>query len=332
MTADTLYAPWPEGSRRTWGWAAIALVVVSYFVSALPIGIGVVVFTVQRTMAGAGPAEIEAALAGSTMSFLIPLLLAQFVLWGGLAIAWAKLFEKRTLASLGLVLRGWSRRYGGGLLVGVGLVVVLTLGVGLVATGAPEAADAGELELAGADWSRLAETGILLALVGVAAVFLIQGAAEELVFRGWLMSTLVARWGRVAGVVASCLVFMLFHAHVFISGLAFGAVAMLGVGATGVFFAVYALWTRNIVGVAAVHGAFNASAVIGPVAGRLAAEPDRPLGDIVSEVFESATGMAGPEAVAVGPELFVQLVLFGALSGIMVWRLSRRRAAAAMHE
>lgn len=325
MSIRALYAPWPEGARRTWGWGALGLIVFSYGLSSAPVMVGTILF-VALDMAGANGDALGAqqALSENTLTVLLPLLLAQFVLWGVLALVWAKLFERRDLASMGMAPVGALRRYLVGLPLGVGLVLLIGLAA-LALSGLLGEAGAVPETPAGYDMSRAVTTAALGGYALLIGVFLVQGGVEEVVFRGWLMSTLVARWGHGPGVVAASFAFAALHAHVFVSGLVYGAVALTGIGLTGLVFALMAVWRRHIAEAAAAHGAFNATAVIAPTMMLLATDPDHDIHSAVAQVFTGATGMAGADAVSVGPQTLAQLLAMGGVSLILLAVIAMRR-------
>jgi membrane protease YdiL (CAAX protease family) len=74
---------------------------------------------------------------------------------------------------------------------------------------------------------------LFLKLLPMAATSLIAPVGEELLFRGALQSTVTAKWGTLAGVVLSSLLFALIHADVvlflpiFVMGLLFGILRWL---------------------------------------------------------------------------------------------------------
>ncbi|MEQ8405594.1 MAG: CPBP family intramembrane glutamic endopeptidase [Oceanicaulis sp.] len=313
-----LYAPWPEGSRRTWGWAALLLTLVGFGVSGAVLVIGAAVYGVVLTLGGASPAEVQQSLTDNTLTVMLPLLLVQFLVWGGLTIGWVKLFERRPLATIGLG-GGALPRYLLGLVLGLVLVGAIA-GAAMALGAAPEGAGGGGSATAGA----VPPIGAILAVLLGCSVFFAQGAAEEIVFRGWLMSTLAARWGVAAAVLVSSLLFMVFHAHVFVSGLAFGAVALLGLGLTGLAFALLCVLTRSVWEAVAAHGAFNAVAVGGPTLALLFEDPSRSAQSAFAEVFTQATGMAGPESTSVGPETFAQALAAGVISAVLAILIMRR--------
>ncbi len=319
---QALYAPWPETARRTWGWGALGLMVAGYLVSSVPVVIGTVIYTIALTAAsgGADPMAAQSALSANTLTVLLPLMLLQFIAWGVMTLLWVKLFEKRPLSTIGLSGRDFAGRYALGLPLGLLLVVLVSVAAALLNMGAPSAADSlGEM-----DPARAIGQAALIGYAGLFVGFLIQGGVEELVFRGWLMSALTARWGKMLGVIVASFAFAVLHLHVFISGLMYGVLALSGIGLTGLVFSLTALWRRSMIEAAAAHGAFNAAAVIAPTFALMASDPNQTIHTAVAEVFSSATGMAGVENVSLGPETYAQLIAMGGLSVVMVIGLIMR--------
>lgn len=324
---SALYAPWESDSRRSYGWATLPLLAVTYFVSAIPM----VVLSVGAIFAGAEEAGLGAESGQAVLrgDILLPGILMQFTLWAVLTLVWVKAFERRSFASAGFVLPGWLGRYLRGLAVGVGLVLMLGAVMGALGALSPDAIPEAMRDFSvpdGSDWSVLLG-GAFLGFAGLALItFLIQGGAEEVIFRGWLMSTLQARWGAVAAVLVSSVFFGAFHIHVLSSGLVYGLLALGGITATGVFFAIYAYAERSIWGPMAAHGTFNATATLLPLSIMQAGEPERMPSDLFAEVLTRATGLGGPEATEVGLHLLVQPAVFLVLSGILLLAMRAKKA------
>ena len=312
-----LYAPWPETARRTWGWGALGLMVAGYLVSSVPVMIGMVIYTVVLTVSAgtSDPDAVQQALNAQTLTVLMPLMLLQFITWAVMTLVWVKLFEKRPLSTIGLYGQGFLGRYLLGLPLGMVLVVLVSLAATVLSLGATPATD---IPVSDMDPARAISQAALIGYAGLFIGFLIQGGVEELVFRGWLMSALTARWGKTLGVFIASFAFALLHVHVFISGLMYGVLALSGIGLTGLVFALTALWRRSMIEAAAAHGAFNAAAVIAPTFALMASDPEQTIHTAVAEVFSSATGMAGVENVSLGPETYAQLIAMGGLSAIML--------------
>lgn len=314
-----LYAPWATGARPSWGWAAILLVLAFYLAATILYVLGQLVWigASQGADVFTDPEALTAALGAlPPAGVLFALLLLLFGGWGGLTLAWTGMFERRGLASIGLGHEKARARFLGGLAWAAAIIVALALAVGLIGLLFPVEITE---DKAGADWSRLADPAIWLVFAGIAAFFVFQGGIEEVVFRGWLMSTLAARWGRTAGVIATTLAFTAFHVHVFLSGFANGLAALTGIFMTGLFLAVFALRQGSIWGVVGLHGGFNALTLLGPVAYALARQPETPVGEVIASVFEQATGMTG--GAAFQPQALAQALVFGVLAVLfLVWR------------
>ncbi|MFW6299649.1 MAG: CPBP family intramembrane glutamic endopeptidase [Oceanicaulis sp.] len=315
---SALYAPWPDGARRTYGWAALALTLVGFAVSGVVIVAGSAVYSAALAAGGASQLQIQQSLQANTLTVLLPMLLAQFLVWGGLTLVWVRLFERRPLATIGLG-PGAGPRYLAG--IGFGAILVTAIaGAALALGAAPETTP----EPAAGAAAGFPPAGAVIAVLLGCSVFLVQGAAEEIVFRGWLMSTLAARWGVAAAVMASSLLFMVFHSHVFVSGFAFGLVALLGLGLTGIAFALLCVLTRSVWEAVAGHGAFNAAAVGVPTLALLFEDPTLSADAAFADVFARATGMAGPESTSVGPETFAQALAAGVISAGLAVLIARR--------
>lgn len=83
--------------------------------------------------------------------------------------------------------------------------------------------------------------------------FMIQGASEEFLCRGFLLTSIAAKNGIILGIILnSCLFGFL---HIFNSG--FSILPMINIILVGIFFSVYAYRTDNIIGVCAIHTMWN---------------------------------------------------------------------------
>jgi hypothetical protein len=154
---------------------------------------------------------------------------------------WLKFFEKRPFWTLGFEREGAARK----LLMGFGL------GLGMYAASLGLCAALGYVQIENGD---PAQQG-LAALGGVLVMGLgwaVQGPAEEVLCRGWLLQ-LGARYRPWVGVLVSSLVFTLLHAlNPNLTGL-----ALLNLFLFAVLAALYALLEGGLWGVAALHAAWN---------------------------------------------------------------------------
>jgi hypothetical protein len=93
LSPVALYAPWPEGSRRTWALATPAVVLISYGLAIIPaIGPGALA-AMSVAMQGGSAAEMQAG--AMTPAVMLSTLLLQFAAWGGLIVWWTAQFERR---------------------------------------------------------------------------------------------------------------------------------------------------------------------------------------------------------------------------------------------
>jgi membrane protease YdiL (CAAX protease family) len=185
------------------------------------------------------PAEEPALAAAALVAELVlgfgPILL---FLW-----LWLKFFERRPFLTLGLprtsgaigeVLRGV---FFGVLFMTAVVVVMAVLGHVAFERGGPDPEGFGALG------------GILFVALG----WTVQGSAEEILYRGWLLQTVASRYGSFLGVLISSLAFLL--SHVFSLGLA--PLTLANLFLAGVFYAFYALHEGSLWGVCALHAAMN---------------------------------------------------------------------------
>lgn len=155
---------------------------------------------------------------------------------------WLRLMERRPYWTLGLergqALRQYLRGLGAGLLLFFAAVTLFAL-PGYVA-----------VEPAGLRPQGLAALGgVALVLLG----WIVQGGAEEVLTRGFLVQAIGVRWGRFAGITLSSLLFALLHLlNPNVSAIAFGNLALFGL-----FACCYALREQGLWGVCGMHSAWN---------------------------------------------------------------------------
>ena len=155
---------------------------------------------------------------------------------------WLAGVEKRPFWTMGLEKTGAATKYLRGILIGL---VMFTASIGISAMFGFVAIEDGGTQPRG-----------LAALAGVMLVFLgwmVQGAAEEAVTRGWLLPVIGARYKPLWGILISALVFMIFHGlNPNLSG-----IALLNLLLFGIFTALYALYEGGLWGVFSIHTAWN---------------------------------------------------------------------------
>jgi membrane protease YdiL (CAAX protease family) len=222
------------------------------------------------------------------------------ILWGWLAV-----YEKRPFWTIGLERTGALFKYLRGLGVGLAMFVA---SIGISAALGYISFEDGDPQQQG----LAALGGVLLVFVG----WMVQGAAEETVTRGWLLPVIGARYRPLLGVVVSSVIFAVFH--LFNPNL--GPIAVINLALFGVFTAFYALYEGGVWGVFSIHAVWNWAQgnFFGfEVSGGLAA------GGTVINLME-----VGPDIItggAFGPEGGLAVTVVLVVSSLIVWFLAERR-------
>ncbi|WCC80987.1 CPBP family intramembrane metalloprotease [Cutibacterium equinum] len=165
------------------------------------------------------------------------LLLASFagvwlVLW-----LWMRFVEQRPMACLGL--RGPARDVGIGVAIAVAILAVDVV----VMTGL------GQVRMA---WARPDATAAVLTVASL-ALFLVQGCAEEVVLRGYLMQSLAARWGIPAGLAIQAVVFAALHG----ANPGMTWIALVNVAGYGLMLGLLVIWRGNLIAAMGFHTVWN---------------------------------------------------------------------------
>ncbi|WP_129596273.1 CPBP family intramembrane glutamic endopeptidase [Anaerophilus nitritogenes] len=155
---------------------------------------------------------------------------------------WVKFIEKRSFSSIGFFKENKISQYCIGFLVGMLMffaVMILLFILGQAKINQNPIISVGVSAI----------SSILIALPG----WIIQGASEEVVTRGWLMNVIGARYNVVVGLLVSSSLFGILHLlnnHV-------SLLAIFNIILVGLFFGLYALKTDNIWGACGAHSAWN---------------------------------------------------------------------------
>ncbi len=155
---------------------------------------------------------------------------------------WTRFYEKRSFSSLGLEKTGAITRYIRGFVVGVGM---FGGAIGLLALLGFVELETGDPAMQG----MAALGGVAIVLIG----WIVQGAGEEVLTRGWMLPVLAARYKPWVGILVSSLFFAFLH------GLNpnLSIIAMLNLALFGFFAAFYALREGSLWGICALHSAWN---------------------------------------------------------------------------
>lgn len=205
--------------------------VITSAIAAIPIAI---VFIIS----GSTHVDLQAIMGssvGMTGLMLVGFLPIYLLVWG-----WLRVFEHRPLWTIGMERKEWLSKYLRGALVGS---VMISAAVGLPAI-------FGYIQLQGNS------SGVSVATMGALILFMgwvVQGAAEEVLFRGFLLQIIGSRFGVIAGVLVTSILFALLH----IFNASLGVIALINLMLFGVFAAFYTLWEGSLWGVFAVHSFWN---------------------------------------------------------------------------
>jgi membrane protease YdiL (CAAX protease family) len=153
---------------------------------------------------------------------------------------WLYVFERRHLWTVGLEAAAWLVKYLRGafwglLMIAAALAIPALLGFIRYEGGGP---------------------GLLAALTSALIVlpgWIVQGAAEEVLFRGFLLQIIGSRWGVRLAVLLPALLFALLH----IFNQNIGIIAFTNLFLFGVFTSLYALRDGSLWGIFALHSAWN---------------------------------------------------------------------------
>lgn len=173
-----------------------------------------------------------------TTMFLLFSFLPFFVFtWG-----WLGIFEHRSFWTTGLERTGIWKKYWHGALVGLGMMtipVILLSALGYM-----------KFESDPTVWSGWgAIPGVMMMLVG----WLVQGAAEETLTRGFLLPVFGVRYGPFWGILVSSVLFSSLH----MLNPNLNPIAMFNLFLFGIFACLYAMKEGGLWGVFAIHSFWN---------------------------------------------------------------------------
>lgn len=156
--------------------------------------------------------------------------------------AWIFLFEKRAPWTIGLEKRHALQNYLRGLLIGLAMFGAAT---GILTALGYVAFEQGDPRKQG-----IAALGSVLIIF---AGWMVQGAAEETLTRGWLLPVIGSRYTALTGVMLSSLLFAALH----LLNPGISPIAVLNLFLFGVFASLFALYEGGLWGVFGIHAAWN---------------------------------------------------------------------------
>jgi membrane protease YdiL (CAAX protease family) len=206
---------------------SIVLIFLSQFLVIIPMFIISIISLIQSN-------SLSISMDNQTLS-LISLFSTGFLII--LCILYCKFIEKRNLRSIGLIKKGAFKEYSLGLIVGLVMFSAIILILFL----------SGQLSFIDVTLSSLPI--IILYFLG----FMIQGASEEFLCRGFLLNSIAAKNGIIFAIILNSSLFGFLH--IFNAG--FSILPLINIILVGIFFSVYAYRTDNIIGVCAIHSMWN---------------------------------------------------------------------------
>ncbi|MBK7449686.1 MAG: CPBP family intramembrane metalloprotease [Anaerolineales bacterium] len=222
------------------------------------------------------------------------------ILW-----AWLKKVEKRPFWTLGYETKNALSQYGRGFLFGA---LMFAGAVGILALFGSVAFEQGEP----AEQGIAAIGGVLLVLIG----WIVQGGAEEVIMRGWVLPVIGARYKPWLGLLISSLVFATLH------GLNpnLSVIALINLALFGVFAGLYAMREGSMWGISALHSVWNW--VQGNFFGFEVSGNNAGGGTLINLMETGADWLTGGEF---GPEggLAVTTVLLVAIAITLFWKSSQ---------
>jgi membrane protease YdiL (CAAX protease family) len=191
------------------------------------------------TETGIDMPELPALVSGfwMAMQLITAFGLVYVILW-----AWLFFFEKRPFWTLGFELKNAVNQYARGFLFGMLMFVGSVAILGAFGSVAFESGNPSQQGVA-------AIGGVALVLIG----WIIQGGAEEVLMRGWVLPVIGARYKPWTGLLVSSLLFAILH------GLNpnLSAIALINLGLFGVFAGLYAMREGSMWGISALHSVWN---------------------------------------------------------------------------
>ena len=153
-----------------------------------------------------------------------------------------KVIEKRSFSSIGFNKNNWLKKYSLGFLIGLAMmsiIVLILLPFGYITV------DKNPIQPVGVS----AIASVLVILFG----WIIQGATEEIVTRGWLLNILSTKYNIGVGLLISSTLFGLMH----LTNPNVNYIAVINIILVGLFYGLYVIKTNDLWAVCGMHSAWN---------------------------------------------------------------------------
>ena len=153
-----------------------------------------------------------------------------------------KVIEKRSLSSIGFNKNNWLKKYSLGFLIGLAMmsiIVLILFPFGYITV------EKNPIQPVGIS----ATASVLIILFG----WIIQGATEEIVTRGWLLNVLSTKYNIGVGLLISSTLFGLMH----LTNPNVNYIAVINIILVGLFYGLYVIKTNDLWAVCGMHSAWN---------------------------------------------------------------------------
>ena len=153
-----------------------------------------------------------------------------------------KVIEKRSFSSIGFNKNNWLKKYSLGFLIGLAMmsiIVLILLPFGYITIEKNPIQPVGVSAIA----------SVLVILFG----WIIQGATEEIVTRGWLLNVLSTKYNIGVGLLISSTLFGLMH----LTNPNVNYIAVINIILVGLFYGLYVIKTNDLWAVCGIHSAWN---------------------------------------------------------------------------
>ena len=153
-----------------------------------------------------------------------------------------KVIEKRSFSSIGFNKNNWLKKYSLGFLLGLAMmsiIVLILFPFGYITVEKNPIQPVGVSAIA----------SVLVILFG----WIIQGATEEIVTRGWLLNVLSTKYNIGVGLLISSTLFGLMH----LTNPNVNYIAVINIILVGLFYGLYVIKTNDLWAVCGMHSAWN---------------------------------------------------------------------------
>lgn len=168
--------------------------------------------------------------------------LSSFLFISVLVFVRVKYIEKRKISTIGFTKDSWLKKYGKGFLIGfamMAIVVLILFALGCVSVNKSPSQPTGYAALG----------GVMIILIG----WIIQGATEEIVTRGWFMNVLAARYNMGFALILSSTIFGVMH----LFNPEVNYIAVINIILVGLFYGIFVTKTNDLWAVCGMHSAWN---------------------------------------------------------------------------